>query len=268
MTGNAARLLDHLAYGKTLSAAEVEGGAFAAAQQVFERKNMRLRQIAHMDVVADTGAVGRWVVRAEHRDLAALSVCDLQDQRNEVGFGEMRFAERTVRMRAAGIEIPQRGVPQAGRGRRPAHHALHDALGLAVAVSRIESGSFLNGNLFGFAVDRCGGGKNDRSDVMCSHLLEQYARAADVVVIVAQRQFAALADLRERCKMNYAVDVLLFEQAGEKGCIANVALIKSAGRRYGCAEAGAEVVGHDHMIAGLEHCPHCVRADIACAAGH
>ena len=31
------------------------------------------------------------------------------------------------------------------------------------AVSRIESGSFLNGNLFGFAVDRCGGGKNDRS---------------------------------------------------------------------------------------------------------
>ncbi len=63
MTGNAARLLDHLAYGKTLSAAEVEGGAFAAAQQVFERKNMRLRQIAHMDVVADTGAVGRWVVR-------------------------------------------------------------------------------------------------------------------------------------------------------------------------------------------------------------
>ena len=118
MTGNAARLLDHLAYGKTLSAAEVEGGAFAAAQQVFERKNMRLRQIAHMDVVADTGAVGRWVVRAEHRDLAALSVCDLQDQRNKVGFGEMRFAERTVRMRAAGIEIPQRGVPQAGRSRR------------------------------------------------------------------------------------------------------------------------------------------------------
>ena len=55
----------------------------------------------------------------------------------------MRFAERTVRMRAAGIEIPQRGVPQAGRGRRPAHHALHDALGLAVAVSRIESGSRL-----------------------------------------------------------------------------------------------------------------------------
>lgn len=66
---------------------------------------------------------------------------------------------------------------------------------------------------------------------MRGHLLEQYARAADVVVIVAQRQFAALADLRERCKMNYAVDVLLFEQAGEKGCIANVALIKSAGRR-------------------------------------
>ena len=61
---------------------------------------MRLRQIAHMDVVADTGAVGRWVVRAEHRDLAALSVCDLQDQRNEVGFGEMRFAERTVRSAA------------------------------------------------------------------------------------------------------------------------------------------------------------------------
>ena len=103
---------------------------------------------------------------------------------------------------------------------------------------------------------------------MRGHLLEQYARAADVVIIVAQRQFAALADLRERCKMNYAVDVLLFEQAGEKGCIANVALIKSAGRRYGCAEAGAEVVGHDHLIAGLEHCSHCVRADIACAAGH
>ena len=103
---------------------------------------------------------------------------------------------------------------------------------------------------------------------MRGHLLEQHARAADVVFVVAQRHFSALADLRKRGEVNNAVDFFLFEYLREKRRVTDIALVKAAGRRDRRAEAGAEVVGDDNAVSGFKHRPNRVRADISGTAGY
>ncbi len=58
--------------------AEVEDVVLAAPQEVVEGEDVGTREVADMDVVADTGAVFGRVVRTEHRDALPLPVRDLQ----------------------------------------------------------------------------------------------------------------------------------------------------------------------------------------------
>ena len=51
--------------------ADVELIGRAAAQQILDRQDVGLRQIVHVDVVADAGAVRRVVIVAENRDRLA-----------------------------------------------------------------------------------------------------------------------------------------------------------------------------------------------------
>ena len=50
------------------SRADVELVRSAAGDQVLQRQDMRLRQIVHVDVVADAGAIGRGVIVAKDGD--------------------------------------------------------------------------------------------------------------------------------------------------------------------------------------------------------
>src|ERR1700674_4794385 len=61
--------IDYLEHRRPAAIAAVECRAGAAAPQIGERRRMRTREIANMDVVADAGAVLRRVVGAEHVDL-------------------------------------------------------------------------------------------------------------------------------------------------------------------------------------------------------
>ena len=50
-------------------------------------------QIVDVDVVADAGAVGRGIIVAKNRDLRPLPERDGQDDRNQVRFGIVIFAQ-------------------------------------------------------------------------------------------------------------------------------------------------------------------------------
>ena len=67
----AAHRLDHLEYRMAVAVAAVERGARAAAAQMRERRKMRAREIADVDVVADAGSVGCRIVGAEDVELRA-----------------------------------------------------------------------------------------------------------------------------------------------------------------------------------------------------
>ena len=77
-----------------------------------------------MDVVADAGSVGSFVVGTENRDEFALALRDLQDQRDQMRFRMMRFA--LVGGCACCVEITQAGVTQSVNLVKPREHLLDD----------------------------------------------------------------------------------------------------------------------------------------------
>ena len=69
-------------------------------------EDVRLRQVDDVDVIADAGAVGRRIIRAENIALRFLAERDLKHVRNEMRLDAMMFAEFFAR--AGGVEIAER----------------------------------------------------------------------------------------------------------------------------------------------------------------
>ena len=67
-----------------------------------------------VDVVADAGAVGGGVVVAVDQDFFTAAESDVEDERNDVGFGLVRFA--AMGQGAGDVEVAQGGVMQAVGG--------------------------------------------------------------------------------------------------------------------------------------------------------
>ena len=76
---------------------------------------MRLSQIIDMNVVANASAVRRWIIGAEDLQLRALSCRGSQRQRNQMGFGIVRFTDFAALIRPCGVEIAQTGKAQSVR---------------------------------------------------------------------------------------------------------------------------------------------------------
>src|ERR1700704_4593835 len=102
MSGYAANGFENFANAKSAAGTEIVDKLIALAQRV-EHQNMRASEITHMNEIADAGAVRGGIVRAENRDIFALSEGHLERQRNQVGLGHMVLAELAGGSR--GIEI-------------------------------------------------------------------------------------------------------------------------------------------------------------------
>src|SRR4051794_18730528 len=88
---------DNLVYRMAATRAQVQGGARAAFGQVREGANMRVRQVRHMDVVADRGPVGGRIIGAVDLDRARVVERRTYRQRDQMRFGIMVFAGISVR---------------------------------------------------------------------------------------------------------------------------------------------------------------------------
>ena len=103
-----------------------------------ERAHVRIGQVAHVNVVAQAGAVGRRIVVAEHLQRPPAGR-RFDRARNQVDLGLVVLADRAVGMRARGIEVAQRDPAQAVRALDMRQRALDRQLGLAVGVDRARS---------------------------------------------------------------------------------------------------------------------------------
>src|SRR4029077_6719210 len=101
----AADALDDLQHGKAAPVAAVEGVAGAAGREVGEGGAVRARQIAHLDIVANTGAVGRRVVGAKDVEVAALAERGLAGDLDEVRCARRRLSRAPQRVGAGHIEV-------------------------------------------------------------------------------------------------------------------------------------------------------------------
>ena len=70
-TGNLFGTVNHLAHTEAVFTAQIIHTAAAAAQKMFERQHMRLRQIADMNIITHTGTISRRIIGTENRNLLA-----------------------------------------------------------------------------------------------------------------------------------------------------------------------------------------------------
>ena len=140
VAGDFAADVDDFLHARAVAGAEVElectcrGCSFSMAGDVGGG------QVVDVDVVADAGAVGRGVVGAEDVDRLALAERDLQDERDEVRFGVVVFADRAVGGGAGGVEVAEGGVAEAVGVRVVGQRVLDDQLGEAVGIDRRSAG--------------------------------------------------------------------------------------------------------------------------------
>jgi len=80
---------DDLAHGVTLTVAQVEKAVPARCQG----QNVRLGQVADVNVIAHTRAVRRGIVRAENLAMRLLAKRDFEHVRDQVRLDAMMFAE-------------------------------------------------------------------------------------------------------------------------------------------------------------------------------
>ena len=243
---------------------EIERGI--GALQVVQGQEVGVDEILHVDVVPDAGAVPGGIVVAVNRHMVPPSVGNLQNNGDQVGLRVMRLADLAGHMRAAGVEVPQRDKMDAVCNGSPVEHPLHRQLRVAVAICGMRRVGLENRHTFRFAVGRGGRGKDDVFDAVLDHRLQHCPRAAEVVVVVLERIYHALADLGVCREMDDCVDLFAGKDVVAEFLIADVALIEPRLRMDGFAEAGFQIVRHDHIVAVVNKFVNGVAADVTSAA--
>ena len=117
MTADATERVDHIQHTVTMAGAQINGQQAGPVSQYAQGGDMAQRQIHHVNIVTDTGAIGRRVIIAEDGHAVALAQRHAEHQRNEMHLGRMVFAALG---RAAGcVEISQGGIAEANRAVEP-----------------------------------------------------------------------------------------------------------------------------------------------------
>ncbi len=216
--------VDDLLDGKPLARAEVEPVGVAALHEIVERAQMRVREIVHVDVVADARAVRRIVIRAEDRDAGALALDGLQNDGNEVRLGIVILADETVLGRTGSVEIAQEDALEPVGALAILAHPLEHELGAAVGIDGILLLRLGNRHLRRLAVSGARGREDELLRAGQHHRAQKHQRLGDIVLIVLQRILHGLAHLDEGGEVDDGVELAVHEQGVDDGSVAQVSL--------------------------------------------
>ncbi len=128
---------------------------------------MGIGDIENVDVIADTGAIGRGIVRAEDFDLWNEAEGGVENFRNEMGLDAMVLA--AFGRGPGGVEIAESGVVEAGVGAIVGEDFFEAKFGFAVGIDGVFGVIFGDGNGMGLAVGSGGGGENKLFYSVASH---------------------------------------------------------------------------------------------------
>src|SRR5690606_12865920 len=126
----AARLLDRLDRGAVdaihgrddfanavaVPVSAVQCGRGAALAQVVERLDVGVREILNVDVIAYSGSVGCFVVRAEDRQVRALADRDLAGDLRQQCSVDRRLTDTPSGIATRDVEVAQHDIAQGARG--------------------------------------------------------------------------------------------------------------------------------------------------------
>ena len=233
-------------------------------------------QVHHVDVIPDAGAVGGGVIVAEHMELLQPTGGHAGDIWQQIiGDALGQLTDQAGGVGADGVEIAQQHHRQlrVGGGLIPEdllNHIFRPAVGVGAAGGHLLG----KGDALRYAVDRGGGTEHDGVDVVVGHGLQQRQGGVQIIAVVFQRQLHRFAHGLEAGEVDDGVEIVLLEHLLQRGTVGHVHPVKGRGAAGDAADAVryvrgavAEIVGNDHVIAGLEQLHRRVRADKTGAAG-
>jgi hypothetical protein len=262
--GDLAHGVDDFVDRVTGAGADVESAA-GYAPDVLQGAKMGFRNIQHMHVIADAGAVRRGIVVAKNFDVGCSVLDCLQDARNQVGFGTATFS--ALAGGAGNIEIAKRNVIEAGVFAVVGEDVFKDEFGFAVGIYGRLGMVFGDGHDVGLAIDGAGGGEDQAGDAVAEHSVEKDDAAGYVGYVEGAGILHGFFDEGLAGEMHDGVDAMALEDFVECGRIAEVGSVEDGLRRDGAAVTFAEVIESDDMNAGGDEEFRADAADIARGTG-
>ena len=228
---------------------------------------MRLAQIGHMDVVADTGTVRGVVVGTEHGDVRPKAGGGLQHQRNQMGLRLVALAQLTVGIGAGGVEVAQAHRFQSVSHAVIRQHLLDHPLAASVGVDGILGMILVDGRSQWFAENRRRGRKDEMVDPVRDHRIQQILGFEYVVEIVLGRLAYRFADLDMGSEMQHAVEARGSEQLIQQVPFAQIPQYEASALDR-VTVAGGQIVQHRHLEPPLTEQLDHVGTDITRSADH
>ncbi len=187
-SGSGFKRLDNVQNGVTHTGADVVRLHPGDGTGTVQRHEMRPRQIYHVDIVADTGAVMGLVIIPVDVQIRALALRHLRDVGEQVVGNPLRIlADEPRRMRADRVEVPQeRNTPRGIRPVQIAQNALNHLFGLTVWVGCFSQPvGFPDRDALRRAVHRCGRTEYQFPHTVTAHGIAQVKCGKQVVPVVA-----------------------------------------------------------------------------------
>ena len=209
---HAAHRVDHALHRVCRPSADIVRCRRGAAFERRERPQVRIRQVADVNVVPQAGSVGRRIVLAEHLQRRA-AVGRPNRQRDEMDLGIVVFADLAARVRTGRVEIAQGDPPQSVRALEMRQRPLDRELGFAVRVGRMLFEGLDNRHRRRLAIDRAGRRKDESTNAGQAHGVEHRERSGDVVVVVLERPVHRLVHDEPGGKVHHRVGLMLLERA-------------------------------------------------------
>ena len=222
-------------------------------------------QIHHVDIVADTGAVGRIIIVPEDAQKLPLASGRLGHIGQQiVGHAPGILSDQPAGVGANGIEIPQQGhSPTLGSRGCIGQDPLAHCLGLPIGVGRRQELHGLHHGGGVFPVDRRRGAEDETFHPMGQGEPGQDDGAEEVVAVVVQRLGDGFSHGLEACEVDDPVEAVAFEDRLHGVLIGGVGLMELwrpaadlADLIHYLSVAVAEIVHQDYFVSCVEefHC--------------
>jgi hypothetical protein len=163
--------------GEAATVANVEGFAGNGFDRL-EGANVRVGDVENVDVIADAGAVGRWIVRAKNFDVGDDALRGIENFGDQVSFDAMMLT--AFGRGARSVEIAERGEMKAGVCAIVGKNFFEANFGFAVRIDGKFGMVLGDGDGVRFAVCGCGGRENEFVDAVANHGVEKIYAGGDI----------------------------------------------------------------------------------------
>src|SRR5437588_2604258 len=134
-----------------------------SAVKMLEPENVRLGQITHVNVVADAGAVRRWIIVAINFQYTTFAVNRLERCRNQMSLRVVNLADLSTFISPGSVEITKAHETQSVSAVVGFKGIFKSQFGNPVGVNWQAWRLFSDGYFCGVPIDRAGGGENKLS---------------------------------------------------------------------------------------------------------